>query len=144
MAEICTQDVIDSVLLALAGISQDGYASPGLGGGEMPRGFHVGLESVEMQPLMGTRNRRVVTLAVVYTQSEDGMPCVKMGDMLSLVLEAVKTSGGDLLHGTGMHWRVEENTLYFQVRYCYVVVRPEMQETMETLSVVNHSEERTR
>lgn len=136
MAEINTQAVIDAVTLALrtaypAAIILDEEAKQGI----KPGAFIVQLVTAEQQQLIGPRYRRTPLFDVIYFSADSAEECAKVGDNLCMVLGTVKTPGGDLLHGTGINWHIEDGVLHFTVLYNHIVLCPQERIDMETLKV---------
>lgn len=136
MAEINTQAIIDAITLALraeypAAAILDEEATQGI----TPGAFIVQLVTAEQRQLIGPRYRRTPLFDVIYFSADSAEECVGVADNLSIVLDMVETPGGDLLHGTGINWRVEDGVLHFMVLYNHHVLRPQERTEMETLKV---------
>lgn len=136
MAEISTQAVMDAVTLAIRAAYPNALilheeATQGI----QPGTFLVQLVKAEQQPLLGQRYRRMPLLDVVYFSADSAEACTQVGDTLSIVLETVKTPGGDLLHGSGINWNIEDGVLHCMVLYPHHVFRPQERTEMETLRV---------
>lgn len=136
MAEISTQAVIDAVTLALRGAYPhatilDDEAKQGI----KPGAFIVQLVTAEQQKLMGQRYHRTPLLDVIYFSSNSAEECTRVGDNLCMVLGEVTTPCGDLLHGSGVNWSIEDGVLHFMVLYNHNVLLPRERAEMETLKV---------
>ena len=136
MAEISTQAVIDAITLALRAAYPtatilDDEATQGI----TPGAFIVTLVSADQRPLTGLRHRRTPLFGVIYFSNNSSAECARIADALCLQLEAVTTPGGDLLHGTGISWRIEDYALHFLVGYPYNIRLETEQYYMETLTL---------
>lgn len=136
MAEINTQAVVDAITLALRAayphaIILDDESKQGI----KPGAFIVQLVTAEQQQLAPTRYRRTPLFDVIYFSSDSAEECTRVGDNLSMVLGTVTTPGGDLLHGSGINWNIEDGVLHFMVLYNHNVLRPQERTEMETLKV---------
>jgi hypothetical protein len=134
MAEISTQAVIDAVTLALRAsyplaIIQDEEAAQGI----TPGAFFVRLVTNDQQRLNGPRFRRTPTLDVIYFSADSLEECAAVADTLSLALDMVITPGGDVLHGSGASWSIEDDVLHYTVTYGYNVLIETERINMETL-----------
>ena len=138
MAEISTQAVIDAITLALRAAYPnatilDDEATQGI----TPGAFIVTMVSADQHPLVGPRHSRAPLFDVVYFSDNSSAECVRIADALCLQLEAVTTPGGDLLHGTGISWRIEDYVLHFLVGYPYHTRQELDPYFMETLTMTN-------
>jgi len=136
MAAISTQLVIDAITLALRtgypdAIILDDQADQGI----KPGAFIVRLVDGDQQKRVGPRYHRAPMFDVIYFSDNSGPECIHFADELCAMLETVKTPGGDLIHGTGMDWHVEDHVLHFRVTYGHFVRREVEQDEMETLGI---------
>ena len=135
MAEISTQAVIDAITLAIraaypnAGILDDVTMQ-----GVTPGTFNVRLVSADQQKFTGPRYRRAPLFDVIYYSNNSDPECVAVADSLSMTLDAVATPGGDVLHGSGVEWHIEDFVLHFMVQYTHFVRCDTPQTFMETLN----------
>ena len=138
MAEISTQAVIDAITLALRveypeAVILDDAAAQGI----TPGAFIVTLVSAGQRQITGPRYRRGPLFDVKYFSADSEEECRGVADNLSMALDTVMTPGGDLLHGTGMTWHIEDYVLHFTVSYNHNVRRGQEQSFMETLNIQN-------
>ena len=70
---------------------------------------------------------------MLYFSDNSNAECAAVADNLCMVLDTITTPGGDILHGSGMTWSIEDFVLHFLVSYNHNVIRPNEQITMETL-----------
>ncbi len=135
MAEISTRAVMNGITSTLRGAYPDAVISKE----EVTQGMEIGafivsLISSDQAPLLGRRYHREPMFEVRYFGDSDGA-CTGVADNLSILLETITTPDGDLLRGTGIDWRVEDNVLQFFVRYPYTARIVTEQDFMETLRI---------
>ena len=136
MAEISTQAVIDAITKSLRdayprAVIDDDKVEQGL----TPGAFTVNLVTADQQSMRGPRYRRAPLFDVIYLPEEGAAECVDVADRLCAVLSMVTTPGGDLLHGGGINWRVEDGVLHFLVEYRHFILRQEDKENMGALQI---------
>jgi hypothetical protein len=136
MSEISTQAVIDAITLALRAAYPtahilDDEAKQGI----TPGAFIVTLVSAGQRQIRGPLYGRTPLFDVIYFSDNSAEECAAVADALCMALDMVTTPGGDLLRGTGMEWRIDEDVLHFMVGYGHHVLRETEQDFMETLKI---------
>lgn len=134
MAQIDTQAIIDALTLKL----RTEYPDAVIDNEEAPQGIRPGailvnLTNAGQSQLNPHRFYRTPQFDVLYFSDNSNAECAAVADNLCTVLDTITTPGGDILHGSGMTWSIEDFVLHFLVSYNHNVIRPNEQITMETL-----------
>lgn len=136
MAQINTQAIINAITLKLreaypdaARVIDDDNAPQCI----KPGAFLVNLISAGQTQTNPHRFHRSPQFDVLYFSKDSNTECSAVADDLCLILDTVTTPGGDILHGSGMTWSIEDFVLHFIVSYNHNVIRPHEQITMENL-----------
>lgn len=134
MAQIDTQAIIDAITLKL----RTEYPNAVIDHEDAPQGITPGailvnLTNAGQSQLNPHRFHRSPQFDVLYFSDNSNADCAAVADNLCMVLETVTTPAGDVLHGSGMTWSVEDFVLHFLVSYNHNVIRPTERITMENL-----------
>jgi hypothetical protein len=132
-------EIIEGVAMKLYGAFGDGYE---IHRNDVKQGlvepcFLIAPLSPSLQPLIGRRYLERNPLDVHYFPAwgDSTTDTFRVAATLQDCLEFITLPDGDILHGTGMSYEVEDGVLHFFVSFNLILKKPTDNPPMETLDV---------
>lgn len=138
------KDIMDGISIKLNQVFGEGYEIYGdtdvVQGLEQPC-FFIAVLAPSQTKLIGNRYFREHPFDVQYFPATDGdnIELNNVACNLFDALEYITLVNNDLVHGTSMNYEIVEGVLHFRVNYNMFLVKPEVKDKMETISVDEHT-----